>query len=44
MKGMNLNMKKQDKKKIATRIMAAILAGAMVFGTVATVIAFMFSK
>lgn len=41
---MEISMKKQDKKKIVTRIMAAILAGAMVFGTVATLIAFVFSK
>lgn len=37
-------MKKDKKRKIATRIMAGILAGAMVLGTCATLIFVLLAK
>ena len=36
--------KKQDKKKMMERIVAAVLAGLMILGVAATFIAYLFAK
>ena len=43
MKG-SIKMKRHDKGKIATRIMAGILAGLMVLGTVGTLLYYIFAQ